>query len=265
MTKRTQKGKRELVTTLRMAMWGGIFLLGMSLVLGAMRRKESAPVSEVLVQVEPLPDGHFLIAQEDVPLILEERFERPLTEFVVGKVDVERLERVLEEDPFVADAEAFIDAQNRVNIRIVQREPMLRVMDNNGLNYYLDAAGNKLPPSKHYAARVLVVTGNVPPWEANFLRDEDHLLKGIFELSQTLREDPFLQALIEQIYVTRQGELVLSPKVGKQIIYFGRYYAADDKLKRLKVFYREGLPYKGWDAYKSFDLRYQGQVVCTKR
>jgi cell division protein FtsQ len=105
----------------------------------------------------------------------------------------------------------------------------------------------------------------VPPWEVDFLNDAKHLLTGIFELSQLLREDPFLHALIEQIYVTRQGELVLSPKVGKQIIYFGRYQEAEDKLKRLKVFYQEGLPYKGWDAYKSFDLRYKGQVVCTKR
>ena len=32
------------------------------------------------------------------------------------------LERVLEEDPFILDAETFIDAQNKVNIHIVQRE-----------------------------------------------------------------------------------------------------------------------------------------------
>ncbi|RME94655.1 MAG: cell division protein FtsQ [Bacteroidetes bacterium] len=265
MAKRTQKGKKELVLTLRMAMWGGIALLGMSLVIGAMRRKENAPVKDILIEVAPLPNGHYLIDSSDVSRILQERFAPPLNMFTIGKVDVERLERVLEEDPFVLAAEAFIDAQDRINIHITQRQPVLRVMDNNDLNYYLDAQGNKIPPSKHYAARVVVVTGNVPPWEEGFLENDKHLLAHIFELSHILREDPFLNALIEQIYVTKKGELVLSPKVGKQIIYFGRYQEAHDKLKRLKVFYREGLPYKGWDAYKSFDLRYKGQVVCTKR
>lgn len=257
--------KRELVTTLRMAMWGGIFLLVGTLVMNAMQRKEKAAVQGINVQVQPLASGHFLINKEDVPLLLERRFAHPLTDMAVGKVDVERLERVLEEDPFVLDAEAFVDAQNFVNIQLIQREPMLRVMDNNGLNYYLDADQNQMPLSEHYAARVIVVTGNIPPYEEDFYRDEDHLLSQLFDFCQLLRNDPFLHALIEQVYVNKRGEMILSPKVGKQTIRFGRYQGAEDKLERLKVFYREGLPYKGWNAYKSFDLRYEGQVVCVKR
>jgi len=175
------------------------------------------------------------------------------------------LEKVLEEHPFVLDAEDFVDAQNKVNIRIVQREPIVRIKDNNGLDYYLDKDGQQMPPSKHHAARVRVVTGNLPPYEENFLSDEKDLLTQVFKLNQKLREDEFLEALVEQIYANKRGELILSPKVGRQTILFGRYHNEDDKLRRLKVFYREGLPYKGWKAYKSFDLRYDGQVVCVKR
>ncbi|MCD8495579.1 MAG: hypothetical protein LRY45_02460 [Bacteroides graminisolvens] len=54
---------------------------------------------------------------------------------------MERIERVLEEDPFVVDADAYVDSRSRVNVKISQREPMLRIIDNNGLNYYLDADG----------------------------------------------------------------------------------------------------------------------------
>jgi len=257
--------KRDIVKVLRMLLWGVALLAGASMVLGAMQRKENAPIHGIVIDIEPLASGDFLISEEDIPIMLEERFAHPITEFPVGKLDVERLERVLEEDPFVKSAEAYIDAQDRINIELVQREPTLRVIDNNGLNYYLDKEGNQMPPSKHYAARVRVATGNLPPYEVAFLEKEDYLLHEVFALNELLREDPFLDALIEQIYINKRGEFILSPKIGKQTIMFGRYQQAAEKLSRLKTFYREGLPYKGWQAYSSFDLRYEGQVVCKKR
>ena len=154
----TKNSKREIVKTLRAALWGALLLAGASLVLGAMQRKEKAQVHDVIIDIQPLADGHYLINEDDIPVILEDRFAHPITAFPVGQLDIERLERVLEEDPFVHSAEAFVDAQNRVNIELVQREPLLRVMDNNGLNYYLDEDGQELPPSKHYTARVRVAT-----------------------------------------------------------------------------------------------------------
>ena len=260
-----KRKKKDAINTVRIALWLGLFLVGLVIVSGAMQRKSEAAIKDIVVDIEPLKDGFYLLNEEDIPLIIEDRFAHPLTAFNVGQVDVERLERVLEEDPFVLKAEAFIDADGKVNINIVQREPILRIKDNNDLDYYLDKDGNQMPPSKHHAARVRIVTGTLPPYEDNCLTNEIHLLHHIFELNNQLRADEFLDALVEQIYVNKRGELILSPKVGRQTILFGRYQNAEDKLKRLKVFYREGLPYKGWKVYKSFDLRYDGQVVCVKR
>ncbi len=257
--------KRSIVTTLRIALWAVLLLAGASLILGAMQRKENAEVHGLQIDIQPLTDGNFLINKDDVPLILEDRFAHDITTFPVGELDVERLERVLEEHPFVHSSEAFVDAQNVINIQLVQREPLLRVLDNNGLNYYLDEDGEQLPPSPHYAARVRVATGFLPPYEQDFLEKEGHLLNQVYQLNELLRADPFLDALIEQIYLNKRGEMILSPKVGKQTILLGRFHNTADKLERLKTFYQEGLPYKGWRAYRSFDLRYSGQVVCKKR
>jgi len=38
-----------------------------------------------------------------------------------------------------------------------------------------------------------------------------------------------------------------------------------DKFTRLKIFFKEGLPYEGWDKYSEINLIYNGQVVCRKR
>ncbi|MCB0635017.1 MAG: cell division protein FtsQ/DivIB [Lewinella sp.] len=257
--------KRETILLLRGLVWVGLLLAIAAIVSGAIARKETSPIADVNVTVDPLPGNNFLITAEDVPAILERRFAHDPAMMAIGQVDVERVERVLEEDPFVQDAEAYVGAQNRLNIHVVQREPVLRVMDNNGLDYYLDADGQQMPPSAHYTARVLVATGNLPPYEELFREQEANTLNHVFALNELLREDDFLRALVEQIYVNNRGELTLAPSVGNQVILFGRYQQAEEKLHRLKVFYREGLPYKGWNAYRSFDLRYNGQVVCKKR
>ncbi|MEZ4984775.1 MAG: cell division protein FtsQ/DivIB [Saprospiraceae bacterium] len=256
---------QQYARNLRYAVWGGIFLIGFTIMVNAMQRRKETLVSGIIVDITPIENGSFLIDESDIPALLEERFAQPLESLPVGKVNVERLERVLEEDPFVKQAEAWVDAQSRVHIAIEQRMPLLRVIDNNGLNYYLDKEGSNMPPSRHFAARVRVATGNLPPWEERFLRDTGSVLTHVYRLNELLMADEFLDALIEQIYVNKRGELILSPKIGKQTIQFGRYQDAEAKLERLKTFYREGLPYKGWKAYRSFDLRYNGQVVCVKR
>lgn len=242
-----------------------VFFAAAVLVISAVERKESSQVESVVVRITSLSGDSTLIKPSDIMQTIERSFGYELTSLPVGEVDIERLEKVLEEDPLIADADAFIDADNRVSIKISQREPVLRIIDHNGLNYYLDANGAKMPLSKHYTPRVIVATGNIPPHSPDFLERKRHLLKDLFELAQIIRADEFLNALVEQIYVNNRGELTLVPKLGDQLIYFGRMVDAEDKLKRLKVFYLEAIPYEGWQRYSAINLKFRGQVVCEKR
>ena len=77
--------------------------------------------------------------------------------------------------------------------------------------------------------------------------------------------DPFYSALVEQIYLSNVGEYILIPKVGQQKIILGPYEEIEDKLERLKIFYKQGIPYEGWQKYKSINLKFKDQVVCKKR
>lgn len=247
----------------------GLLVLGaVSLVGRAIDRKEGRYVQGApVIQIEPLADGEFLIQPEDILVLLERSFTQRIDAMQVSEVDVRRIESVLERDPFILDADAFINARDEVYIHLAQREPLLRIMDNTDNDYYLDANGERMPPSKHHAAHVLVATGNVQPWTDDFKEKEEHDLNNLMALAQKLQADEFLGALAEQVYLNNKGEMVLAPKVGDQIILLGRYdpERIDRQLKRLKTFYREGLPYQGWREYRSFDLRYEDQVVAKKR
>lgn len=256
------KQKKELSTMLKRITWVAISFLVVAVIISMVSKKEATIVQNVIIEVEPLEDGNFLINEEDVLLTIERSFGFPLETMPLGSVDVERLERVLKEEPFVLKANAFVNAENEVNISIVQRNPVLRIIDRNGANYYLDENAFKMPLSTHFTARVLVATGNIPPYVTDYKGNIQDMLHHLFELATTIRNDEFLQPMIEQIYVNNNRELTLVPKVGKQKILFGRYTSVEDKIKRLKIFYTEALPYEGWRKYKTVDLKFQGQIVA---
>lgn len=242
-----------------------VFLLIVGLVLfAAIRRKKDAFAEGLRVEVVPLASGDKLISERDVRQALLVSFGNTLEGTELGRLEVERMERVLEQDPFILDAETYIDQKNNLHIKVTQREPVLRVLDNNGGNYYLDKNGVKMPPSKNFAARVMVATGNVSPYTPEFQTKKRTTLKDLFTLTQTLLADEFLASFIQQIHVNNAGEFILVPLVGDQKIVLGSARKLDDKLNRLKIFYREGMPYSGWRVYETINLKYSGQVVCRK-
>lgn len=264
---RPAEGLTRLLAGVRRYGWVVIALAVGALAFSAVGARQAAMVTTVAPVIEPLANGQTLVTEDEILERLAASFTKPLGELTLSDIDVERVETVLEGQAFVADADAFVDDDLQLHVRVVQRIPLLRVMAENGQDYYLDVSGVRMPLSETYTARVPVVSGHVVLWSDDFMTEEDNQLRQLVDLAHYLKRDDFLDALVEQIYLTTQGEMVLAPKVGDQIIYLGRYHPERTarRLERLKDFYREGLPYEGWRKYSSFDLRYEGQVVAKKR
>ncbi len=242
-----------------------LFLLITGLILlSAVSRKMNSFPNTTAVEIVPLKSGEKLLSDRDVRQNLLLAFGNTLEGTELADLEIERMERVLEEDPFVEDAEAYVGQSNTLHVRIEQREPVLRVLDNSGGNYYLDMTGAKVPCSSLYTARVLVATGNIAPYSVDFQKRKKNSLKELFNLTKVLLEDRELSAFIQQVHINNAGDFVLVPMVGDQKIVLGSARNLEDKLKRLKIFYTEGMPYSGWRTYKTINLKFAGQVVCGR-
>ena len=83
-----------------------------------------------------------------------------------------------------------------------------------------------------------------------------------------MENDDFWRSEIVQITArtTESGaiDLELTPRSGNYTILFGRLDDAEQKLDKLLRFYREGLGKAGWDRYRTINVKYAGQVVCTE-
>ena len=78
-------------------------------------------------------------------------------------------------------------------------------------------------------------------------------------------EDPFLRPLIEQIDMDKRGDMTLVPKLGHHTIAFGNDERIEEKFRYLRIFYKEALPYHGWEKYSEISLKYAGQVVGIRK
>jgi len=241
-----------------------VFLVAVTIVT-MVQRKKSNRATDVVYKIEALRSGDFLIKSEDILEMIERSFGHEIVGEPLGDLDMERMERVLESAPFILSADAFVDAEEVVHLEIKQREPIVRIMDRDGQQYYLDHTGTRMKLSDHFTARVLVATGDIPPFDPEFQTAENNNLRSVFDLTQNILKDDFLENLIGQIYVGRESELQMVPIVGNQRIIVGSIDDLDDKIFRLKTFYEEAMSRMGWNKYKTINLKFKNQVVCKKR
>jgi cell division protein FtsQ len=154
----------------------------------------------------------------------------------------------------VKNALVYSTPDGTLFIEVSQRTPVMRYVAP-FTSFYIDTEGKEMSLSSQYAARVLVITG---AGDKKFLKDS------LFQVVNAIRNEAFLDALIEEITVNPDHTLEILPRVGDQRIMFGDVSNYGWKLTKLKVFYEQGLPNVGWDRYSKIDLRFSNQVVARK-
>jgi cell division protein FtsQ len=188
---------------------------------------------------------------------------------IVGKkiqtLNVSGIEQKLNHNDFVKRAQVYTDMNGAMEINIIQRRPILRIMKGDGSSFYLDENGRKMPVSKVFTAHVPIATGNI--FESYKTRDTMQSTVGIelTKIATYVDKDAFWKAQIEQIFVTAESEFVLVPKVGNHTILFGTAENMEAKFEKLLLFYKEGLSRVGWEKYSTINIKYKDQVVCTKK
>ncbi len=202
----------------------------------------------------------YLIDQFEIQALLDKEQSVVLgTNF--DQVDIKLLERQVEENPFVAEIDIFMSVTGVLGAKVSQAQPIGRLMSSRGPDQYIDVTGKLLPMNTDYTARVpLISFAEYPQWESNL--GENDLGKQLMEFLIFINKDELWKAQIAQLVVSEENELTLWPQMTKQLILFGPADEIEEKFKKLKLFYKEVLPKKGWNTYSSINLKYKNQIVC---
>lgn len=178
--------------------------------------------------------------------------------YPIGKkmeqVDIAAIEKALKKNAFIDSVSCYKSPNGAVNILIEQRLPLMRVIANNGEQYYIDSKGNQMNP-QGYVADLIVATGDIT---RSFAR------KQLVQIGRFLQEDAFWNNQIEQINVLPNKHLQLVPRVGCHIIDFGTTDSISSKFRNLYAFYEKVLPQVGWNKYKNVSVEHISQIICKK-
>ncbi|MBI9059607.1 MAG: hypothetical protein JEZ01_17720 [Labilibaculum sp.] len=193
------------------------------------------------------------VNNSDVERIIKKEYPS-LEGLPIADINKEVLEELIDKIPYVKKSEVYNSLSGKLIVEIKQRNPIVRILQGNG--YYIDEEGEKMPLSRNYTSRVLVVSGAV----------NDKLIKEeLFDLVKFITNDEFWKSQITQIHVSRNKEYILIPRVGAHKIELGSIENYHRKFQKLGALYSEGFSKKGWNAYKTINLKYKDQVVCTKK
>lgn len=219
-------------------------------------------------------NGNFFVEEEDIFAMVYHEMDTVIGR-PIANIDAEAMEHKINNHSSVYNAEVFKTLDGTLRIEVEQRTPVVRLFAFNGDTYYIDSIGNIMPSSKKYTARVLVANGfiydkflDVSAINARSLSDSlsnAFIVDDIFNMVQFIRHDPFWEAQIEQLYVNKELEFELIPRVGNHRIVFGDASSIAQKFNKLKIFYEKGLSKTGWNEYSTINLKFANQVVCTKR
>ena len=168
-------------------------------------------------------------------------------------IDLYVLENNLSKNPYVEKADVFLTIDGRLKSVVKQREPVARILNNDEV-YYVDKQGVKMPLSTNYSSRVLLVSG---------VENDDEIVE-ILPLILKIEGDDFLHKEVVGIVKSAENEYQFSVRSGDYKIDFGNLSEMDVKFKKLKAFYNKTFEDKTIQNYKTINVKYHNQVVCTK-
>lgn len=250
-----QKGIK-LRKEVRIALWVG---LALAIFVFVQARQSSRTCQKIIINIVQQEDNEFL-KEEDIVRLATDNDKEPLIGAAMGDINTKTLEERIRNNVYVRSCQVSKNIQGTVRIIITQRRPIARWIKNDQQHFYVDSMGVMMPIMKNHTARVMAITQEIDKKVPNFQKDTFDIV--LLRLLNTIDQDKLLRAQIAHIHINKYEKLTMVPQIGAQIIDFGSLVKFEEKIKKLRIFYKKIIPLKGWKAYKSVSLRYLNQIVC---
>src|SRR5690554_3260540 len=195
------------------------------------------------------------IQQSDIEDLLKRKKIYPVGK-KMGEINTLQIQDTILTNRLVKSAKVYTAQNGSVIAHIYQREPVLRVISDTKGSFYIDDNREPMPVSTNFTVYVPLATGAI---------DEEFARRELYDFARYLSENPEWNAWVDQIVVRPNREVELIPRAGDFRIAFGKLENFSEKFDRFALFIEKGLNVVGWDRYSMISLKYDNQVVCTKR
>ena len=228
--------------------------------------------NDLQIMMDDSINSGFLSKADIEELILIE--EKDLLGYPVSNINTRILEDRIRKSPYIKNAEIFYDLEGILYVDVTQRTPVVKILTKTGSSYYMDREGYLFKPKGAFTPHIMIANGFFTEGQElqqvkNIadLKEQDKYSEwnDLLKLVDFIGKDEFWRSQLVQIYYNRSREFELIPRVGAHQILFGNIENMELKFRNLKTLYSEGFAYEGWNKYGIINLKYNNQVICTKR
>ena len=172
-----------------------------------------------------------------------------------SELNLNELESSLRASDKVQKVNVNILNNGTLAIDVVPMVPVARVFDGDS-SYYINASGKRISADPRYHIDVPVVVGSF---------SERYNPVRLLPMLDYIAAHPELDALVSTVKQSRSGDIFIVPTIRGHLVNFGDTTLVADKFNRLRQFYREVMPIRGWETYDTISVKWRGQIVATRR
>ncbi len=228
----------------------------------AVRAKSNSKTQRIKAHISN-PELQF-ITQSSVEKLVESIVDSVET-VSISKLELSEFEKKVKKNEYVENCNAYINNSGELEFEIEQKQPVFRVIHENGVSYYVDKSGIKFSVSPTFTANVPIATGKIV-YDVDSLSVQQGLaINDLLEFFDFLNHHEFAQSLVTYVNVEPNGDYVFIPRIGDHEVNLGSMDNLDEKFERLQIFYEEGLNKIGWDKYSQINLKFKNQIIAKKK
>ncbi|MEO9954037.1 cell division protein FtsQ/DivIB [Nonlabens sp.] len=226
-----------------------VIVLVISLYAFASSRYEARKLKDVNITFTDYSDP--LISEKNVNKLLIQNGDS-IENLTIENLDLNKSELRLVQNAMIRDAEVSVSLDGLLKAVVRPRKPIARIMGKP--DSYLDQDNLIMPLSKEHTVNVPLVYGF-----------SENVQDKTFELINFIRNDELLKASFTQIKFDKREEVTLSVRALDFKVKLGRVEKLDHKMINYKAFLTKMQKDKQLGDIKTIDLRFNNQVVVTKR
>ena len=221
-----------------------IFIIFVFLIIFSQKRNSKNKTLKINIDFKH-ENGKFLDSQMVNKLLIQ----RKETTFLLKEdtLDLKLVEDLLISNPMVANADIFRTPQGVLNVKLEERKPIARIINDNE-EFYIDNFGFRVPISKKYSARVPIFYGRA-----------DKNLKDLVNLIKLIKTDSLAKVEIIDLRNFKNSYVFGLRSFPFKIIW-GKNSKNKQKIKKLKFLYSY-LRNKDFLKIEKVNLSFDKQIV----
>lgn len=173
----------------------------------------------------------------------------------VWQINVENVEKAIAQSQYIENVECMFVNGGCLKIKVSQIMPVMRIFDGDQ-SYYVNKDGKRM-------TAVATFNADVPVVEGHFTKAYSPLR--LLPMIQYVESDSALKSLVTMYCVKDTNNIIIVPSVEGHVVNMGNCKGYESKFRKLKLFYNKVMPVKGWLYYDTISVKWDYQVVATRR